>query len=88
MHETCPFSNPVVNLTLFQVVNRVSQQIVEEERLGSRDEIGPGGMLGLCHDHAEDVIYCYSDSTVFEASVCDHLTDSLFVWTRKLPLKP
>jgi hypothetical protein len=68
--QTCPSSNPVVNHTLFQVVNRVSQQVVEEERLASRDEIGPGGMLGLCHDHAEDVIYCYSDSIVFEASVC------------------
>lgn len=49
-----------------QVVNRVSQKVVEEERFDSRVDLGSPTMLGLCSDTAGGAFYAFDENSIYE----------------------
>ncbi|KAL4204894.1 hypothetical protein AMTRI_Chr01g112010 [Amborella trichopoda] len=67
-----------------KVVNRISQQIIEELHFDHSPESTARGIIGLCSDATAGVFYAYDENSIFEVSVRDEGQD---MWKVYLDLK-
>ncbi|PKU85899.1 vacuolar sorting protein 18 isoform X1 [Dendrobium catenatum] len=58
-----------------KVVNRISQQIVEELKFDHAPDSVSKGIIGLCSDATAGLFYAYDDSSVFQVSTLDEGRD-------------
>lgn len=56
---------------IMQVVNRVSQKIIEELKFDHSPESASKGIIGLCSDAAAGLFYAYDQNSIFQVSVFD-----------------
>lgn len=65
-----------------QVVNRISQSIVDEKQFDSMMDQSSATMIGLCTDAIGGAVYAYNEDTLYEVSfkVLVHLFDTLFLF--------
>lgn len=52
-----------------QVVNRISEQIVEELHFDQTSEAASKGILGLCSDASAGLFYTYDQNSIFQVSL-------------------
>ncbi|KAL6524490.1 Vacuolar protein sorting-associated protein 18 like protein [Orobanche hederae] len=71
-------------LTTTWVVNRISEQIVEELYFDQTTEAVSGGILGLCSDASAGLFYAYDQNSIFQVSVND---EGRNMWKVYLKLK-
>uniref|UniRef100_A0A1D1YN30 Vacuolar protein sorting-associated protein 18 n=1 Tax=Anthurium amnicola TaxID=1678845 RepID=A0A1D1YN30_9ARAE len=67
-----------------KVVNRISQQIIEELKFDHSPESASKGIIGLCSDATAGLFYAYDENTVFQVSVNDEGRD---MWQVYLDMK-
>lgn len=67
-----------------KVVNRISEQIVEELHFDQTSEAASRGILGLCSDASAGLFYTYDQNSIFQVSVNDEGRD---MWKVYLDLK-
>ncbi|PKA62970.1 hypothetical protein AXF42_Ash007766 [Apostasia shenzhenica] len=67
-----------------KVVNRISQQIVEELKFDHSPDLASKGIIGLCSDATAGLFYAYDDNSVFQVSVQDEGRD---MWKVYLDMK-
>ncbi|KAK4437266.1 Vacuolar sorting protein 18 [Sesamum alatum] len=67
-----------------KVVNRISEQIVEELSFDQTPDAVPKGVLGLCSDASAGLFYAYDQNSIFQVSVSDEGRD---MWKVYLDLK-
>ncbi|KAM7498191.1 hypothetical protein LguiA_022605 [Lonicera macranthoides] len=67
-----------------KVVNRISEQIVEELHFDQTPESVSRGIIGLCSDASAGLFYAYDQNSVFQVSVNDEGRD---MWKVYLNLK-
>lgn len=67
-----------------KVVNRISEQIVEELHFDQTSESASRGIIGLCSDASAGLFYAYDHNSVFQVSVTDEGRD---MWKVHLNLK-
>ncbi|KAK8969414.1 hypothetical protein KSP40_PGU010128 [Platanthera guangdongensis] len=67
-----------------KVVNRISQQIVEELKFDHAPDSISKGIIGLCSDASAGLFYAYDDSSVFQVSTLDEGRD---MWKIYLDMK-
>lgn len=52
--------------SIVQVVNRISQTIVEELKFDHAPESISKGIIGLCSDATAGLFYAYDESSIFQ----------------------
>lgn len=52
-----------------QVVNRISEQIIEELHFDQTSESVSKGIIGLCSDATAGVFYAYDQHSIFQVCV-------------------
>lgn len=67
-----------------KVVNRISEQIIEELQFDQTSEAIPRGILGLCSDATAGLFYAYDQNSIFQVSVNDEGRD---MWKVYLDMK-
>lgn len=67
-----------------KVVNRISQQIVEELYFDQTPDVISRGVLGLCSDASAGLFYAYDQNSIFQVSMNDEGRD---MWKVYLDLK-
>ncbi|PIN14046.1 hypothetical protein CDL12_13329 [Handroanthus impetiginosus] len=67
-----------------KVVNRISEQIVEELNFDQTPDAVSRGVLGLCSDASAGLFYAYDQNSIFQVSVNDEGRD---MWKVYLDLK-
>lgn len=67
-----------------KVVNRISEQIVEELYFDQTPDAASRGVIGLCSDASAGLFYAYDQSSIFQVSVNDEGRD---MWKVYLDLK-
>ncbi|KAM7495155.1 hypothetical protein LguiB_029764 [Lonicera macranthoides] len=67
-----------------KVVNRISEQIVEELHFDQTPELVTRGIIGLCSDASAGLFYAYDHNSIFQVSVNDEGRD---MWKVYLNLK-
>ncbi|XP_019055611.1 PREDICTED: vacuolar protein sorting-associated protein 18 homolog isoform X1 [Nelumbo nucifera] len=67
-----------------KVVNRISEQIIEELFFDHASEPVSGGVIGLCSDASAGLFYAYDQNSVFQVSVRDEGRD---MWQVYLDMK-
>ncbi|XP_022148071.1 vacuolar protein sorting-associated protein 18 homolog [Momordica charantia] len=67
-----------------KVVNRISEQIIEELQFDQTAEATSRGILGLCSDATAGLFYAYDQNSVFQVSVNDEGRD---MWKVYLDMK-
>ncbi|EPS65592.1 hypothetical protein M569_09185, partial [Genlisea aurea] len=67
-----------------KVVNRISEQTVEELSFGQSSDTVSKGFLGLCSDASAGLFYAYDQNSIFQVSVNDEGRD---MWKVYLDLK-
>ncbi|KAL6493527.1 Vacuolar protein sorting-associated protein 18 like protein [Orobanche gracilis] len=73
-----------VKRILKAVVNRISEQVVEELYFDQTTEAVSRGILGLCSDASAGLFYAYDQNSIFQVSVKDEGRD---MWKVYLELK-
>ncbi|GMN61189.1 hypothetical protein TIFTF001_030269 [Ficus carica] len=58
-----------------KVVNRISEQIIEELQFEQTSDSGSRGVIGLCSDATAGLFYAYDQSSIFQVSVNDEGRD-------------
>ncbi|KAK6919503.1 Pep3/Vps18/deep orange [Dillenia turbinata] len=58
-----------------KVVNRISEQIIEELQFDQTPESSPRGIMGLCSDASAGLFYAYDQNSIFQVSVNDEGRD-------------
>ncbi|KAJ0110814.1 hypothetical protein Patl1_02164 [Pistacia atlantica] len=58
-----------------KVVNRISEQIIEELQFDQTSESMPKGIIGLCSDATAGIFYAYDQNSIFQVSVNDEGRD-------------
>ncbi|GFY99076.1 zinc ion binding protein [Actinidia rufa] len=69
---------------MFKVVNRISEQIIEELQFDQTTESMSRGIIGLCSDASAGLFYAYDQNSIFQVSVNDEGRD---MWKVYLDLK-
>ncbi|KAK6918988.1 Pep3/Vps18/deep orange [Dillenia turbinata] len=67
-----------------KVVNRISEQIIEELQFDQTPESSSRGIMGLCSDASAGLFYAYDQNSIFQVSVNDEGRD---MWKVYLDLK-
>lgn len=67
-----------------KVVNRISQQVIEELKFDHASELVSEGIIGLCRDASTGVFYACDESAIFQVSVHDEGRD---MWQVYLDMK-
>lgn len=67
-----------------KVVNRISEQIIEELQFDQMSESASRGILGLCSDASAGLFYAYDQNSIFQVSVIDEGRD---MWKVYLDMK-
>ncbi|XP_024020984.1 vacuolar protein sorting-associated protein 18 homolog [Morus notabilis] len=67
-----------------KVVNRISEQIIEELQFEQTSDSGSRGVIGLCSDATAGLFYAYDESSIFQVSVNDEGRD---MWKVYLDMK-
>lgn len=67
-----------------KVVNRISEQIIEELQFEQTSESASRGIIGLCSDATAGLFYAYDQNSVFQVSVNDEGRD---MWKVYLDMK-
>ncbi|THG19953.1 hypothetical protein TEA_021574 [Camellia sinensis var. sinensis] len=67
-----------------KVVNRISEQIIEELQFDETPESMSRGIIGLCSDASAGLFYAYDQNSIFQVSVNDEGRD---MWKVYLDLK-
>ncbi|XP_031249289.1 vacuolar sorting protein 18 isoform X2 [Pistacia vera] len=67
-----------------KVVNRISEQIIEELQFDQTSESMPKGIIGLCSDATAGIFYAYDQNSIFQVSVNDEGRD---MWKVYLDMK-
>ncbi|KAI4341061.1 hypothetical protein MLD38_025832 [Melastoma candidum] len=67
-----------------KVVNRISEQIVEELQFDLTSESASRGIIGLCSDASAGLFYAYDQNSIFQVSVTDEGRD---MWKVYLNIK-
>ncbi|KAL6285226.1 hypothetical protein ACE6H2_009616 [Prunus campanulata] len=67
-----------------KVVNRISEQIIEELQFDQTPESVSRGVIGLCSDATAGLFYAYDQNSVFQVSVNDEGRD---MWKVSLDMK-
>ncbi|XP_071902162.1 vacuolar sorting protein 18 isoform X4 [Coffea arabica] len=67
-----------------KVVNRISEQIVEELYFDQASDAASRGIIGLCSDASAGLFYAYDQNSIFQVSVNDEGRD---MWKVYLDLK-
>nr|XP_011467781.1 PREDICTED: vacuolar protein sorting-associated protein 18 homolog isoform X2 [Fragaria vesca subsp. vesca] len=67
-----------------KVVNRISEQIIEELQFDQTSESASRGIIGLCSDATAGLFYAYDQNSVFQVSVNDEGRD---MWKVYLDMK-
>lgn len=67
-----------------KVVNRISEQIIEELHFDLTSESSSKGILGLCSDASAGLFYAYDQNSIFQVSVNDEGRD---MWKVYLDMK-
>ncbi|KAJ4729899.1 vacuolar protein sorting-associated protein 18-like [Melia azedarach] len=67
-----------------KVVNRISEQIIEELRFDQTSDSISRGVIGLCSDATAGVFYAYDQNSIFQVSVNDEGRD---MWKVYLDMK-
>ncbi|XP_008455352.2 vacuolar sorting protein 18 [Cucumis melo] len=67
-----------------KVVNRISEQIIEELQFDQTSEAITRGILGLCSDATAGLFYAYDQNSIFQVSVNDEGRD---MWKVYLDMK-
>ncbi|PSR95312.1 Vacuolar protein sorting-associated protein [Actinidia chinensis var. chinensis] len=67
-----------------KVVNRISEQIIEELQFDQTTESMSRGIIGLCSDASAGLFYAYDQNSIFQVSVNDEGRD---MWKVHLDLK-
>uniref|UniRef100_A0A803N7L5 Pep3/Vps18/deep orange domain-containing protein n=1 Tax=Chenopodium quinoa TaxID=63459 RepID=A0A803N7L5_CHEQI len=67
-----------------KVVNRISEQIIEELHFHLTSESSSKGILGLCSDASAGLFYAYDQNSIFQVSVNDEGRD---MWKVYLDMK-
>ncbi|KAG7654035.1 Clathrin heavy chain/VPS 7-fold repeat [Arabidopsis suecica] len=67
-----------------KVVNRISEQIIEELQFDITSDSVVRGIIGLCSDASAGVFYAYDQNSIFQVSVIDEGRD---MWKVYLDLK-
>jgi hypothetical protein len=67
-----------------KVVNRISEQIIEELQFDITSDSVSRGIIGLCSDASANVFYAYDQNSIFQVSVIDEGRD---MWKVYLDLK-
>lgn len=67
-----------------KVVNRISEQIIEELHFDVTSESSSKGILGLCSDASAGLFYAYDQNSIFQVSVIDEGRD---MWKVYLDMK-
>uniref|UniRef100_A0A2P2LBD4 Uncharacterized protein n=1 Tax=Rhizophora mucronata TaxID=61149 RepID=A0A2P2LBD4_RHIMU len=67
-----------------QVVNRISEQIIEELQFDQTSESVSRGIIGLCSDATAGLFYAYDENSIFQVSVNDEGRD---MWKLYLDMK-
>ncbi|KAA8528729.1 hypothetical protein F0562_036084 [Nyssa sinensis] len=67
-----------------KVVNRISEQIIEELQFDQAQESVSRGIIGLCSDASASLFYAYDQNSIFQVSVNDEGRD---MWKVYLDLK-
>lgn len=67
-----------------KVVNRISEQIIEELQFDQTSEAISRGILGLCSDATAGLFYAYDQNSIFQVSVNDEGRD---MWKVYLDMK-
>ncbi|KAH7576857.1 hypothetical protein JRO89_XS01G0163500 [Xanthoceras sorbifolium] len=67
-----------------KVVNRISEQIIEELHFDQTSESMSRGIIGLCSDATAGVFYAYDQNSIFQVSVNDEGRD---MWKVYLDMK-
>nr|AOX49857.1 vacuolar protein sorting-associated protein 18-like protein [Ilex paraguariensis] len=67
-----------------KVVNRISEQIIEELQFDQTAESASKGIIGLCSDASAGLFYAYDQNSIFQVSVNDEGRD---MWKIHLDLK-
>lgn len=67
-----------------KVLNRISEQIIEELQFDLTSESASRGIIGLCSDASAGLFYAYDQSSIFQVSVNDEGRD---MWKVYLDMK-
>ncbi|PQM35754.1 vacuolar protein sorting-associated protein 18 homolog [Prunus yedoensis var. nudiflora] len=67
-----------------KVVNRISEQIIEELQFDQTPESVSRGVIGLCSDATAELFYAYDQNSIFQVSVNDEGRD---MWKVYLDMK-
>ncbi|CAF1925179.1 BnaC05g09370D [Brassica napus] len=67
-----------------KVVNRISEQIIEELQFDITADSASRGIIGLCSDASAGLFYAYNQNSIFQVSVIDEGRD---MWKVYLDLK-
>ncbi|KAL0697667.1 hypothetical protein Bca4012_053789 [Brassica carinata] len=67
-----------------KVVNRISEQIIEELQFDISADSASRGIIGLCSDASAGLFYAYDQNSIFQVSVIDESRD---MWKVHLDLK-
>ncbi|KAF5726413.1 vacuolar protein sorting-associated protein 18 isoform X1 [Tripterygium wilfordii] len=67
-----------------KVVNRISEQIIEELQFDQMSESVSRGIIGLCSDATAGLFYAYDQNSIFQVSVSDEGRD---MWKVYLDMK-
>ncbi|CAH8388944.1 unnamed protein product [Eruca vesicaria subsp. sativa] len=67
-----------------KVVNRISEQIIEELQFDISADSASRGVIGLCSDASAGLFYAYDQNSIFQVSVVDESRD---MWKVHLDLK-
>ncbi|KAJ6433376.1 hypothetical protein OIU84_017132 [Salix udensis] len=67
-----------------KVVNRISEQIIEELQFDQTSESVSSGVIGLCSDATAGLFYAYDQNSIFQVSVNDEGRD---MWKVYLDMK-
>ena len=55
-----------------QVLNRISEQIIEELHFDLTSESASKGIIGLCSDASAGLFYAYDQNSIFQVSAILH----------------
>ncbi|OMO98799.1 hypothetical protein COLO4_13682 [Corchorus olitorius] len=67
-----------------KVVNRISEQIIEELQFDQASDSSSRGIIGLCSDATAGLFYAYDQNSIFQVSVTDEGRD---MWKVYLDMK-
>lgn len=56
-------------LNVMQVVNRISEQIIEELQFDLMPESVSRGIIGLCSDATAGLFYAYDQNSIFQVCI-------------------